>query len=184
MSETHQLRENWGWMMLFGCLMVVLGIFAVAYAAVFTVVSVLWTAWILIIAGVVEAVHAIRHHEQGHLVWYILEALLSIVVGALLLRGPILGAVVLTLLLATYFLVAGIFRIVAATVLHLPGRGWVLFNGVVTLALGIVVWGGWPASSFWVIGLFIGITLILSGFARIMLALALRGSDLHHPMTA
>jgi uncharacterized membrane protein HdeD (DUF308 family) len=184
MSETQELRENWGWMMLFGCLMVLLGIFAVAYAALFTVVSVLWIAWILIIAGVVEAVHAIRHHEQGHLVWYILEALLSIVVGALLLRGPIVGAVVLTLLLATYFLIAGVFRIVAATVLHLPGRGWVLFNGIVTLALGIVVWGGWPASSFWVIGLFVGITLLMSGFARIMLALALRDTQLQHPMTA
>ena len=91
-----------------------------------------------------------------------------------LLRGPILGAVVLTLLLATYFLVAGVFRIVAAAVLHLPNRGWVLFNGIVTLALGIITWGGWPASSFWVIGLYLGITLILSGFARIMLALALR----------
>ena len=56
MSETHDLRENWGWMMLFGCLMVLLGIFAVAYAAVFTVVSVLWLAWILIIAGVIEGI--------------------------------------------------------------------------------------------------------------------------------
>jgi uncharacterized membrane protein HdeD (DUF308 family) len=174
MSPTNELRETWGWMMFFGCLMALLGIFAVAYAALFTVVSVLWMGWILIIAGVVEAVHAIRHHEQGHLVWYILEALLAIVVGALLLRGPILGAIVLTILLAAYFLVAGIFRIVAAAVLHLPSRGWVLFNGIVTLALGILIWGGWPASSFWVIGLFLGITLIMSGFARIMLALALR----------
>ena len=47
-----------------------------------------------------------------------------------------------------------------------------------------LVWGGWPASSFWVIGLFVGVTLLLSGFARIMLALALRGGQLHHPMTA
>jgi uncharacterized membrane protein HdeD (DUF308 family) len=179
MSETRELRENWGWMMAFGCLLVLLGIFAVAYAAVFTVVSVLWLAWILILAGVIEAVHAIRHHEQGHLVWYILEALLAIVVGALLLRGPVLGAVVLTLLMATYFLVAGIFRIVAATVLHLPNRGWVLLNGIVTLALGIVVWGGWPASSFWVLGVFIGVTMIMSGFARIMLAAALRTSHFH-----
>jgi len=179
MSGTHELRENWGWMLLFGCLTVLLGVFAVAYAALFTVVSVLWMAWILIIAGVFEAVHAIRHHEQGHLVWYILEALLAIVVGCLLLRGPIVGAIVLTLLLASYFVIAGVFRIVAAAVLHIPGRGWVLFNGLVTLALGIVVWGGWPASSFWVIGLFIGVTLILSGFARIMLALALRPSHFH-----
>jgi uncharacterized membrane protein HdeD (DUF308 family) len=164
---------------LFGCLLVVLGLFAIAWSVAFTLVSIFWLAWIMIIAGVIEAVHAIRHHEQGHLVWYILEALLAIVIGALLLRSPAIGALALTLLIAVYFVVAGVFRIVAAAVLHLPNRGWVLFNGLLTLALGIIIWGGWPATSFWVIGLFLGITLLVGGFARIMLALALRTGHMH-----
>jgi uncharacterized membrane protein HdeD (DUF308 family) len=179
MNPAHDLHHNWGWIMLFGFLSVALGLFAITWSVLFTVISVFWLAWILIVAGVIEGVHAIRHHEQGHLVWYILEALLAIVIGALLLRSPLIGAMAVTLLLATYFVVAGIFRIVAAVVLHLPHRGWVLFNGLLTLALGIIVWGGWPASSFWVLGLFIGITLLVTGFSRIMLAMALRSDHFH-----
>lgn len=166
--------------MLFGVLMVVLGFFAVAYSILFTLVSIFWIAWVLIIAGVIEAVHAFRHRE-GHLIWYILEAMLAIVVGALLLRSPAIGALALTLLLAAYFIIAGVFRIVAALMLRLPYWGWTLFSGILSLALGIIVWGGWPATAFWVLGLFVGINLLFTGFSRIMLALALRHGH-HGPM--
>lgn len=179
MNGIHELRENWGWMLLFGCLTVLVGIFAILYSVVFTLVSVFWIAWLLIVAGVIEAVQAVRHRERGHLIWYLLEALLAIVVGALLLSSPVVGAVAITLLLAAYLVIAGIFRIVAALSLRLPNWGWTLFNGILTLALGILVWGGWPATSFWVLGLFIGISLVFSGWARIVLALALRHHSLH-----
>jgi uncharacterized membrane protein HdeD (DUF308 family) len=178
MTGIHELREHRGWILAFGTLMVLLGIFAVAYAAVFTIVSVFWMGWVLIIAGGIEAVYAVRHRGRGHLIWYLLEALLAIVVGALLLRSPVVGALAITLVLASYFILAGIFKIVAALVLRLPFWGWTLLNGVLSLALGIIVWGGWPATAFWILGLLIGINLIFSGFGRIMLALALR----HHPM--
>lgn len=181
MNGVHEIRDNWGWMVLFGSLMVLLGFFAIAYSILFTLVTVFWLAWILIVAGVIEAVQAFRHHERGHLIWYVLEALLAIVVGALLLRSPGIGALALTLLLAAYFILSGVFRIVAALMLHLPQRGWILFGGILSLALGILVWGGWPATGFWVLGLFVGINLIFAGFARIMLALALRHHD-HGPM--
>ena len=174
MNGTYELRESWGWMLVFGCLLVLLGMFAVTYSVVFTIVSVLWIAWLLIVAGAIEAVHAVRHRERGHVVWYLLEALLAIVVGGLLLRSPGIGALALTLLLATYFVLAGVFRIVAALMLRPPNWGWTLATGILTLALGIIVWGGWPSSAFWVLGLFVGINLIFGGVARIMLAIALR----------
>lgn len=84
------------------------------------------------------------------------------------------GAVVLTMLLATYFLIAGVFRIVAAFALHLPNWGWTLANGIISLALGILVWAGWPLTGLWVLGLFIGINLLFAGWARVMLAMLVR----------
>lgn len=182
MNPTEELRHNWGWIILFGCLMVLLGMFAVAYAVLFTIVSVFWMGAVLIAAGVIEAVYAVRHRERGHLIWYLLEALLAIVVGALLLRSPVVGAVALTLLLASYFVLAGVFKIVAALALRFPYWGWTLTNGVLALVLGVIVWGGWPGTSFWVIGLFIGINLIFSGFGWIMLAVALRQRPPLHPL--
>ena len=185
MSEViENLRHNWGWILAFGVILLLWGLFAVAYAVFFTEVSVFAIAWLLVIAGFVEALHAFRHPER-HAIWYVVEALLAIAAGALLFRSPAAGALVITLLLASYFVISGIVRIVAALALRLPNWGWTLFSGLITLALGIVVWGGWPASAFWVLGLFVGISLIFVGWARIMLALALRGGHrLRHPLPA
>ena len=177
MGDLTELRRNWGWILAFGCISIVAGMFAVIYSVVFTLISVLFLSGMLIAAGVIEAVYAVGHRERGHLVWHLVEGLLAIAAGFLLLQSPARGAIVLTMLLATYFVVAGIFRVVAALALRLPNWGWTLFNGVATLALGIIVWGGWPVSALWVLGLFIGITMIFSGWARVMLALALRS---HH----
>lgn len=173
------VRHNWGWMFTAGCLMIVLGVMAVLYSMLFTLVSVLYLGWVLIIGGILEGVHAFQHWEGGHAFLYVLEALLAIVAGALLLKGPVVGAMVVTLLLASYFIIAGIFRIVASIAMRFPAWQWMLINGLITLALGIIVWGGWPATGVWVLGLFVGINLIFAGWARVMLALALKSGRLH-----
>lgn len=181
MKGIYELRREWGWLLVFGCLSILLGMIAIAFSVAVTLVSVIFLAWLLIIGGILEGVHALRHRfHRPHLFWYLLEAILAVVVGALLLRSPAEGAVVITLLLATYFVVAGVFRIVAALMLRFPAWSWTLFNGIITLALGILVWVGWPASGLSVLGVFIAVNLIFSGWARVMLALALRGAPLEH----
>jgi uncharacterized membrane protein HdeD (DUF308 family) len=174
MSDTHELQINRGWLLACGCISVVAGMAAIAYSAVATLVSVMFLAGLLIFTGVLEGAYALRHRERGHLVLYLLEALLAIVVGALLLQSPVRGAIVLTMLVAAYFVVSGVFRIVGALALHLPHWGWLLVSGIINLGLGIIVWGGWPVTGLWVLGMFIGINLLFSGWARIMLALALK----------
>ena len=176
MDTAHELRQNWGWILTFGCLSILAGMIAITYSMAATLVSVIFIAWLLIITGVMEAAYAIRHRERGHLIWYLLEALLSIVIGALMLQSPVRGAIVLTMLLATYFVVSGVFRIVAALALRLPNWGWTLASGVISLGLGIFVWGGWPVTGLWVLGLFIGINLLFAGWTRVMLAIMLRSS--------
>jgi uncharacterized membrane protein HdeD (DUF308 family) len=52
--------------------------------------------------------------------------------------------------------------------------GWVLFNGIVTFLLGILILNGFPGTALWVIGLYIGIDMILAGWSRVMLALSVR----------
>jgi uncharacterized membrane protein HdeD (DUF308 family) len=50
----------------------------------------------------------------------------------------------------------------------------VLLNGVVDVILGFLIWNGWPESSLWVIGLFVGIDLIFHGVGWVMLGLGVR----------
>ncbi|SRR5579883_1011364 len=185
MNGIEELRRNWGWILTFGVIAILWGLFAIMYSVFFTLVSVVTLSWLLIIGGVIEGVQALRHRERGHLVLYLLEAVLAIVAGALLLRSPAAGALVITLLLASYFVVAGVFRIVASLMTRLPGWGWMLTSGMITLLLGIIVWGGWPATAFWVLGVFVGVNLLFIGWSRVALALALRSDHFHgHPLPA
>ena len=182
MDLTHDLRAHRGWLLASGCISIIAGMAAIAYSVIATLVSVIFLAVLIIFAGVLEGAYAIRHRERGHLTLYFLEALLAIVIGALLLRSPLPGAIVLTMLVATYFVISGVFRVVGSLALHLPNRGWLLVSGIVNLGLGIIVWSGWPATGLWVLGMFIGVNWIFRGWAQMMLALALRSHGLE-PLT-
>lgn len=170
----EELRRNWGWLLALGILLVILGIIALVDSVSVTVISMLFFGWVLLVAGIIEAVQAFRHRRAGHFFLHALNAVLSIIVGLMLVRHPLAGALVITLLLAAYFTVAGIFRIVAALSVRVRGWGWALADGIITLVLGILVWTQWPVSGLWIIGLFIGIDLIVVGWSEVMLALAAR----------
>ena len=173
-ADLTTLRKNWGWLLVLGIILLALGVIALLDSVLVTAVSMLFFGWILIIAGIVEGVQTFRHRRSGHLFLHVLNTILSIVVGIMLLLNPLIGALVLTLLLAIYFTVAGIFRIITATSIRVPGWGWALFNGIVTLILGILIWAHWPSTGLWIIGLFIGIDLIVVGWSQIMTAIAAR----------
>jgi uncharacterized membrane protein HdeD (DUF308 family) len=169
-----EMGRHWKWLLTIGILLVLLGMFAIADAFAVTVGSMLFFGWVLLIAGVIQAVQAFRHRRTGHLWLHVLNAVLWIVVGVLLLLNPLAGALVLTLLMAAYFMVTGIFRIIAASMAPIRGWPWILLSGVVNVILAILIWEQWPASALWIIGLFIGIDLLVTGWSQIMLAFAVR----------
>ena len=77
--------------------------------------------------------------------------------------------------LAIFFVVEGIFDLVFYFRQRgAPGAGWMLFDGIVTLILGLLVWRQWPSSSLWVIGTLVGISMIFTGTTRLMLSLSAR----------
>src|SRR5579883_2996185 len=160
LNLSHELRRPWKWLLAVGILLVILGLIALADSFAVTVASMLFFGWVLVIAGIVQAVQAFRHRQSGHLLLHTLNAVLSFVVGLLLLGNPLAGALVATLL-------------VAATA-HIEGRAWILLSGIITLLLGILIWLHWPSSALWIIGMFIGIDLLFSGWSQIMLALVVR----------
>jgi uncharacterized membrane protein HdeD (DUF308 family) len=178
MDDLHELQQHRGWLLTVGCISIVAGMAAIAYSVVATLVTVIFLAWLMVFGGVLEGAYALRHRKRGHLVLYLLEAALAIAIGFLLFQSPVRGAVVLTTLVAAYFVISGIFRMVGALALSPPHWGWLLVSGIINLGLGIIVWGGWPATGLWVLGLFIGINLLFSGWARVMLALALKPNRL------
>ena len=174
LMEVEALRRGWGWLLALGIAMIALGIVALLLIPVATVAAVMVLGWVMVISGVVEAIHAFRMRGWGGTFLHLVAGILGVLIGLLIVTHPVAGALAWTLLFAAFFTVMGIFRIVAASRLKFPNWGWAVFDGVVTLLLGIMVWLAWPWSGFWFLGLAVGISLLLRGWSYVMFALAIR----------
>ena len=173
-TGVHELRRNWGWLLALGIVLIFLGAIAMIDSVAVSVISIIFFGWVLIFAGIIEAVQAFRHRKGSHFFVHVLDAVFSFIVGIMLLRNSLTGLLVITLLLAIYFIVVGTFRIVAAFTMRVPGSSWMLVDGIITLILGILVWAQWPMAALWIIGLFIGINLITTGCSQMFVAFAVR----------
>jgi uncharacterized membrane protein HdeD (DUF308 family) len=157
-----------------GLVTILVGLLAIGAPYVATFKSVVVIGVLLLITGITEVIHAVMVRNLRGFAMHLLAAALYLIVGLFVLEDPDRAAGVLTLLLAAAFFVGGLLRILFSLVEHFPAWPWVLLNGVVNLLLGVLIWRGWPDSSLWVIGLFVGIELILHGWSLVILALTVR----------
>jgi len=176
--EFERLRHRWGWLLVLGILMVVLGTIALFITPAATIGTILVLGWLLILSGVFEAIQAFRVRRWGGFFLHLIGGLLGVLVGLMIVTHPIAGAMAYTLLLASFFTVIGIFRLVSAVRLKFPNWGWSVFDGAITLGLGILLWIEWPWSGLWFLGVAVGISLILRGWSYVMFALAVHSVPL------
>ena len=170
------LSRNWGWLLALGILMIILGRVAMAAPVVATIAIQVMLGWLLVISGIAEGIHAFMVKEWRGFLLELLSAVLYLGVGLMLLVDLLKGALALTLILAVFLLVEGIFKIITALrVREHRGWGWLLASGIVSVVLGVMIWAQWPASGLWVIGLLVGIQLLFTGWSLVMLALVARG---------
>src|SRR5271157_3355862 len=172
----HEIVQYWGWFLAFGIGLVVLGIAAVARAITATVVSMLFFGWLLLLACGIEVAQAVMVGHWAGFFHHLLAAILFGVIGLLLVTRPLISAEAVTFVMGVFFLIGGLFELIGSAVVALPGWGWQVADGVITIILGALVLAQWPASGLWVIGLFIGIDLIFYGVAWIALAIGLRSA--------
>jgi uncharacterized membrane protein HdeD (DUF308 family) len=158
-----------------GILLVVFGFIAIATPFLAAVAVTVVVSWLLVFAGIVHIVLAFHSHGAGSVIWKLLVGLAYIVFGGYMLLHPVLGVASLTLLLAALFLIEGILNVVLYFKLRpLHGVGWVLVDGIITLLLGAMIYLQWPLSSVWAIGVLVGVSMLISGFARIAFSSAVR----------
>lgn len=170
----ERLRRDWGWLLALGVILIMLGTAALVLLPISTVAAVMVLGWLMVLSGVVEAVHAFRVRGWGGVFLHLVGGVLGVLVGLLVVTHPLAGALAWTLLFAALFTVIGMFRTVAAIRLKFPNWGWAVFDGLVTLGLGILLWAQWPTSAFWFLGLAVGVSLILRGWSYVMFAIAVR----------
>jgi uncharacterized membrane protein HdeD (DUF308 family) len=168
-------RRSVNWSIGLSILMIVAGILAILMPPVAGLAVNLVVAWLLIFSALAHLVFAWHTRTAGGFVWEILVGLLYGFVGVYLLMHPVAGLVTLTLALAIYLFLEAVFEFALWFFLRLrAGAGWLLFDGVVTLILAILIWKTWPSSTEWAIGTLVGISMLFSGTTRLMLSLAAR----------
>jgi uncharacterized membrane protein HdeD (DUF308 family) len=170
----EEIRHNWVWFLALGILLIVLGVIAAIAQPLFTLATVVFFGWLLLISGVAQCVQAVWEHGWRGFFLHVLAGILEVVVGLLMVTHPGAAAATLTLLLVAYLMVGGLFRMIAAFSIGFPGSGWVALGGLVSFLLGLVVGADWPESAIWLIGLCVGIDLMFHGAAWVAFALAAR----------
>ncbi len=160
---------------LWGVLLVVLGTMAIISPFLAAVAVNVAVAWLIVLAGIVHLVLAFRAHTAGSVIWKLLVGIAYLCFGGYLIVHPVLGVASLTLVLASLFVIEGVLDIVLFVKMRpLQGSSWVLLDGIVSLLLGVMIYMQWPSSSGWAIGTLVGVSLIFSGVARVMMSLAVR----------
>jgi uncharacterized membrane protein HdeD (DUF308 family) len=158
-------------------LLLILGLLALALPFEAGIAIAIAVAILIVCAAVIHLAGSFAARSTGGFFWRLLIGGLYLIAGVYLLLHPHLNLLSLTLLLAAVFLVEGIFHI--ATYFHLRGHrasGWILFDGVITILLAILIWRSWPSSAVWAVGTLVGINLFISGSARLMYSRTIRRS--------
>ncbi|MCX2560221.1 HdeD family acid-resistance protein [Acetobacter farinalis] len=167
--------KQWALFVALGVALIVLGFIACVDAISVTLVSTIFIGVLMIIAGAMQCAHGFAVRDWGGFLFSLLFGLLYIAAGAMIIEEPITGSVIITLFVAACFVVVGIMRcILAIQYRSLPGWSLVLAGGVISLAVGLCLYWTLPWSGLWLIGTFVGIELIASGFGWLQFGLALR----------
>jgi uncharacterized membrane protein HdeD (DUF308 family) len=170
---TGDIHKATTWSIVLSVLMIAAGVLAIFSPAIAGVAVTVFFGWLLIFSGILHLAYA---WQPGRAV--VSEILLGILYGGIgfyLLARPVAGLESLTLALAFYLVLEGVLELVLSFQLRpLPGSGWLLFDGIVTLVLAAMIGSAWPISSVWAIGTLVGVSMFLSGITRLMLSVAVR----------
>lgn len=169
------LKESIGWGIALSILMIVAGILAILVPPAAGIAVAVLIAWLLTLSGVMHLVFAWHVRSTSGFVWEILIGLLYLGLGVFLFARPVSALATLTLFLAAYLFARGVLEIVIGLrVRLLPGSRWLIVDGILTLAVGLMIALSWPSSSEWAIGTLIGISMLLGGISRLSLCMGAR----------
>ena len=162
-------------MTIFGIIAIILGIFAMLAPGLTGISVAILVGVIVLIGGILRIIWAFQAGSLGKGLLMFAIGGLTLLCGIALVANPLFASGVLTIMLAVYFIVDGIFEIAAAMRLRPEsGWGWMLFGGIISIWLGIMIWGQFPLSGAWAIGILLGIKLFFVGLIMVMVGSAVR----------
>lgn len=167
------IRRSRNLLIAIGIVMIVAGTAAIAFPGFSTLGVTLCVGVMLIVAGIAQGIGAFSYPKWTGIVLGLIFAILGLFAGGYLLARPLEGVFALTIIVAAVFLVEGIFKAILSFQMRpLSGWGWVLFDGIVSAVLGVLLWWQLPSSALWALGVLAGVRIIVSGWALVMVPIA------------
>ena len=145
-----------------GVALIVLGITAIAFPVVASITATYVVGWVLIVAGFTHLFLGWGAEHDNSMIWAGFISIVYVLSGLAILANPLWGIATIALILGGTLAVQGILSVLVYFAAERTSR-WVLVNGLVTVALAIVIVSGWLSSSMWMIGTLVGINLFMAG---------------------
>src|SRR5262249_47331142 len=172
--ELEAIRGNWGWILALGIILIVVGTLAIAMPLAASLASAVAFGALFLVGGIAQLVGAFWTRDWSGFFLSLLMGVVYVVLGLMFLRHPGEALMAMSLFLACALMISGLFRIIGSLMYRFPQWGWTLVGGVISLLLGIYIYALWPLDSLIIIGLFVGIDMIFTGWTWIALALAVK----------
>jgi uncharacterized membrane protein HdeD (DUF308 family) len=170
-----EVRQSATWSIVFSVLMIFSGVVAICIPPLAGLTVTVMFGWLLIVTGALHLGFAWRGQGAAAVIGEIAISVLYAAIGVYMLARPVAGLASLTLVIAGYLAAKGVLEgVIAFKFRPLPGTGWLLFDGILTVVIAALIASAWPASTAWAVGVLVGIAMISSGFARLMLSIAVR----------
>jgi uncharacterized membrane protein HdeD (DUF308 family) len=166
-------RESVGWSIALSVLLILTGLVAVCIPLVAGVAVTAIFAWLIILGGFLHLWMAFHVRGTGAHIWQVLVGIAYLATGVYILMHPLAGLIGLTVVLAVYLILIGLFELALAMKIRpLPGNGLLFVDAILSLILAGLIWWHLPSATTWAVGTLVGIAILFSGVSRLMLSLA------------
>jgi uncharacterized membrane protein HdeD (DUF308 family) len=168
-------KKNAGWLIALGLIEIVVGIMVLG-SPLMAGIAIAWLVGLMLIAvGIARLIEAFKAGSFGAGALGFLSGLFAIIVGGYMSFNLGAALATLTLVLAIYLFVDGVQHLLLGFKLKpAPGSGWMVFGGIVSILLAVLIWRRWPLSGEWAIGTLVGIHLLISGWTMMAIGLVAR----------
>ena len=171
---TEAVKTGGKRMTTYGVIAIILGVLAMLAPGLTGLSIAMLLGGLVVLSGIVRMIWAFQSGSLGRGLWMFVIGTLTLLCGIALLANPLFASSVLTILLAVYFVVDGISEIAAGFGRMGEGGGWLLFGGIVSILLGVMIWAQYPLSGAWAMGTLLGIKLFFVGLTMITAGSAVR----------
>ena len=169
----EEIKKNSGLTIAMGVIVLLMGLLAMGSPFIAGLSIAMVVGILFIIGGLGQLAFAFQASRR---ILNIILGILTVVVGVYMVMNPAAALASLTIFLAAYLIVSGIFEVMMAfQIKPANGWGWELFSGIISVLLGAMIWSQFPISGAWAIGILFGVKLLFSGWTLIMFGLAARG---------